>query len=104
MIWIVNYNNLYNDNLTINSFKNTAIIVNDKYINEKIVNNDYNYEYIIENLDNSEVKLLFYKKYLDEKILDNEKFLIQKSGLDEKYNILFRIELLENIKIILKSE
>ena len=100
----LNYKKIYNDNLTINSYKNTIIIVNEKYINEKIVNSEYNYEYIIENLDNSEVKLLFYKKYLDEKILDNELFFNSKKWLDEKYNILFRIELLENIKIILKSE
>ena len=61
----LNYKKIYNDNLTINSYKNTIIIVNEKYINEKIVNSEYNYEYIIENLDNSEVRYYFYKKYLD---------------------------------------
>ena len=86
----LNYKKIYDDNLTINSYKNTIIIVNEKYINEKIVNSEYNYEYIIENLDNSEVKLLFYKKYLDEKILDNELFFNSKKWLDEKYNILFK--------------
>ena len=100
----LNYKKLYDDNLSIYSFKNTIIIVNEEYINEKIVNSNYDYEYVLENLDNPEVKLLFYKKYLDEKILDNEKYFNSKKWMDEKYNILFKIELLEDIKIVLKSE
>jgi hypothetical protein len=96
-----NYNNIYNDNLSISSFKNTAIVVNDIFINEEIVNDDCNYDYIIENLDKTEIKKLFYKNYLNQKILDNEKYFTSKKWSDNRYNILFKIELLENIKIIL---
>ena len=100
----INYKKLYDDSLSIYSYKNTIIIVNEDYINKKIVNSKFNYEYILENLDNPEVKLLFYKKYLEEKILDNEKYFNSKKWFDDNYNILFKIELVEDIKIVLKSE
>lgn len=96
----LNYERLYNENLSIEAYKNTIIIVNDIFINNHIVSDRYSYDYILENLDILEVKELFYDKYLREKISDNEKYFNSKKWLDERYNILFKIELVENIKVI----
>ena len=96
----VNYERVYNENLEIESYKNTVIIVNDKFINNHIVRDKYSYDYILENLDLLDVKELFYDRYLRDKILDNEKYFNLKKWQDDRYNILFKIELLENLKII----
>lgn len=96
-----NYKKLFNnDNLELDSFKNTALIINDIFINNNIVSDDLSYDYILENLDDLNVKKLFYDKYLSEKIKDNENYFNNKKWLDDKYNILFKIELLNDLRII----
>lgn len=97
----LNYKKLFDDRLNIFGFKNTAIIVNNIFIKEKIVNDFYDYDYVIENLDNLEIKSLFYEYYLDDKIKNNEKYFQSKKWSDDKYNILFKIELLKDVRIIL---
>ena len=96
----LNYSKLYNESLSIESYKNTVVIVNDIFINKYIVCDKFSYDYILENLDIIDVKELFYEKYLRYKISDNEKYFNSKKWLDAKYNILYKIELLENLKII----
>jgi hypothetical protein len=95
-----NYKKLFIDSLDINAYKNTVIVVNDIFINNNIVSSDLSYDYILENLDDLSVKRLFYKRYLSEKIKDNEKYFNNKKWLDDRYNILFKIELLENLRIV----
>lgn len=100
----LNYNNLYNDSLSIEGYKNTVIIVNDIFINNNIICDKYGYDYILENLDMFEIKELFYDRYLRDKISDNEKYFNCRKWKDDRYNILFKIELLNNLKIVfLKS-
>lgn len=96
----VNYFNLYNDNLSIESYKNTLIIVNDKFIINNIVSKGYEYDYVLENLDSLEIKELFYRRYVVEKIEENEKYFTSNKWLDNKFNIFFKIELMENIKVV----
>ena len=76
------------------------IIVNDIFINNNIVSDKYSYNYILENLDLLEVKELFYERYVRDKISDNERYFNSKKWLDDRYNILFKIELLEKLKVV----
>lgn len=96
----INYERIYNQSLRIESYKNTIIIVNDIFINNNIVCERYSYDFILENLDLLTVKELFYERYLREKILDNERYFNSKKWEDDRYNILFKVELLENLKVI----
>lgn len=84
----------------ISSHKIAALIVNETFINKNIVNPQMNYEFILTNLDNEDVKKLFYKFYIDYKINENKKYFSSDKWKNKNYNIIFDIVPIENIRII----
>ena len=60
----------------------------------------WSYEFILTNLDNPDVKLLFYNFYIQYKINENKKYFKSNEWKNNKYNIIFDIVPIENIRII----
>jgi hypothetical protein len=91
---------LEHNNVELSADKIAALIINENFIKRNIVNSDISYEYILTNLDDEKVKLLFYKFYTEYKINENEKHIGSNKWNNHTYNLYFDIVPVDNIRIV----
>ena len=82
------------------NIKIAALIINEGFIRKNIVNKDNTYEDIISNLNNEDIKLLFYKYYIEFKQQENQKYFDSDKWKNETYNIFFDIVNVSNLRIV----
>jgi len=94
---------LFNDNVLLKPIKSAILIVNEKFIIDNIVNDKYSYKFIIQNISEIKVKMMFYKFYIKHKTKDNKEYFDNDIWRNEKYNIYFEILNIDSINIILTN-
>ena len=94
---IMSFKGLESDeNINLVPYKTATAIVNTKYITENLL--DYSVDYVIKNKNTSEIKEIFYCKYITQKIEQNN--LERKTKSDLKYNSHYEIVSIDNFNII----
>lgn len=86
----------------ITPIKSVAIIINEHFIRNNIVKEQtkFTYDYVFTHLDDPEIIQMFYKFYIDWKLIENQKFFNDPKWTDKKYNTVFDITTLDSVVVI----